>query len=1174
MSRWQKITLATLGGIGLLLLAAAIILPGIIRTRAIEQVRSDYGRELKIGRIYINPFSLQVDIRKLDLKEPGSDQTFVAFDRLEFSLSLRSLLDRALIIDDLILDRPYVRLERHAAGRFNFSDFLPEKKTAKQPAEPAKPFHFSFNNLQLHQGSLVFADFSGTQPRVHRVEDLNLAVPFVGNIPYLTKLYIQPALSLKLDGSPLAAKGQMKPFDQSVETRLELNLGGIDLPFYAAYLQPVLPFELTNGRLSAQLKLVYQVSAAQKPSLRLSGDLSLSTLRLVRQGKEFFFLPLLLVQIDRIEPFTARYHFAAISIYNPQLKVRRLADGSINLQQMLPPAAPDKAAAAPGKESPLPDLTIGTLRLREGDIDFHDEVPAGGFSSRMHDINLLTQKLTTRGQRPAPLDFGLRTNHGERVSLKGELNLVPQHFSGHFSLQSLPLEAYSPYLHEFLTRTPLGRAGLETDLDVTGDSQRLSNLQLRLHNLRQPLGANDLFQLTEFSLDNAQISLPERQVEIGSLALRHANLDLSRSADGMLPLAGLLRPQPEQAAAGTAANTEPATVSTWQLAMKRFELDDLGARFLDNAAPRPTPLTVEHVKLELTDLHWPESTDSPWQLQGNWGAGGSFAAGGTLHHTPLLAKGGLNLTQLDLRPLNSYIPADIRLQLASARLDSKLDFDLAQHEQFGGEVKGTLGLRQLSLTGAEDDELLRWESLQFDGIKVALQPLDLSIAQVSLNNYLAKIRVDADGRVNLDRITAAEPQVAAAKTPPPPVTTATAPNETSSPLPPLRIDELTLQGGEVSFVDHHLPKVFATTMYQLGGRVSGLSSTPGKFASVDLRGALENHSPLTISGRIAPLAGNLDAELKVRFNQIDLVPATPYAGTYLGYVIAKGKLYLDLDYRIANRQVQASNKLFLDQFTFGHSVESAQATGLPVRLAVALLKDRKGEIHLDLPVSGSTDDPQFGIFSTVMTLLKNLLIKAATSPFRLLAAVLGGGNEDYSQINFAAGTTSLTPGNRELLGKLAHMLDERPALKLEISGFVDLQKDPEGYRRETLRQQVETEWRKNSKAPAGTEIPTAAYLENLTRAYRRAKFPKPRTAFGLLKKLPPAEMEKLILANIRVGDAQLEQLAASRANAVQQELLRQDPDLGTRVFLKNAEIKTPPEKGKQAARVEFSIAVE
>jgi uncharacterized protein involved in outer membrane biogenesis len=958
MQRWKKVLLAIGSALFIILFSSMIILPDIVRDKMIELVRQNYNRELEIGKILIKPLNLEIEVQQLDLKEEASEQTFVSFERLQFSLSTRSLIDKALIIDDLTLDRPFVNLEKREENRFNYSSFIPQETASQKSDGHEEAFHFSFNNLQIKNGTLIFSDSSGEVDFIHRIDELELAIPFIGNIPYLTERYIQPILSLKVDGAPLAATGEMKPFDQSVETRLNLNLVNIDIPYYAAYFQPLLPFELTDGSLSTRLEISYLVSRNQQPELRIGGDLSLSTLRLEQQGEPLFFLPLMLANLDQAAPLANEYRFSELSFYNPQLQINRRADGRLNL-----------------------------------------------------------------------------------------LDLVPR------------------------TETATDTEAVETT--ETQSAARLTIAQLRL-----------------------------REVQIN---------------------------------------------------------------FNDATAAKPAPVGIRNLNIDLSDIQWPQAVESDWQLSGNWKHGGNFEGSGKLLHTPLALEGRFTAEQLDLTPANNYIAQDIRLTLSRAKLDTAFTFELFQDEVFDGKINGTLGLRNFSLTGISD-ELLRWESLQFDEVNIELEPLDISIAEVALNNYLARIQVQDNGLINLNQITEkreTKPENVAAESP----------RTEYSTLPALRIDELTLQGGEVSFVDRHLPQLFSTSMYELGGRVSGLTSEPGKFANVDLRGALENHSPLTISGKIAPLAGELNTELKVRFTDIELAPVTPYSGTYLGYSIDKGKLYLDLDYKIQNRQVTASNKIFLDQFSFGDAVESEEATALPVRLAVALLKNRKGQIKLDLPVSGSTDDPKFGIFSTVITLLKNLLIKAATAPFSLLASMFDGG-EDFSHIAYQPGSAALPPENKEKLKKLAQMLFERPTLKLEISAFVDPEKDPEGYRKEQLKQRVEAEWIKNSTPRAEQRISDGEYLENLQRVYENATFPKPRNAFGLLKEIPSAEMEKLILANTRVGNEEMQRLASARAAAVQAELNLVNPDLKPRLFLKNAEIFTVAKKDQNQARVEFGIVLD
>ena len=387
----------------------------------------------------------------------------------------------------------------------------------------------------------------------------------------------------------------------------------------------------------------------------------------------------------------------------------------------------------------------------------------------------------------------------------------------------------------------------------------------------------------------------------------------------------------------------------------------------------------------------------------------------------------------------------------------------------------------------------------------------------------------------------------------------------------------------MAFSDAHLPQQFKTTFHKLGGRVTGLSSEMNQFAEVDLRGTLENHSPLLIKGRINPLRDDLFVDITISFKDIELSPASPYAGTYLGYLIDKGKLFLDLKYHIENKQLKAENKIFVDQFTFGRSVPSDKATSLPVRLGVALLKDRNGEIHLNLPVTGRTDDPKFSIWGVVWQVVTNLFVKAATSPFALLSSMMGSG-EDLSAVNFAFGRSLLTPAEQQKLLTLAKGLNDRPALKVEIKGYVDRERDAEGYRSELLMKKMRQEkYLTLAKAAKGTgpqvadqlTIQPEEYSRYLKAVYLKEKFPKPRNFIGLLKELPDAEMQKLIITNSVVGDQELKQLAAERVATVRSFLINSGKMAPERLFQKGDDIYRPSKQDKGvASRVELDPIVQ
>ncbi|MBI4382208.1 MAG: DUF748 domain-containing protein, partial [candidate division NC10 bacterium] len=311
---------------------------------------------------------------------------------------------------------------------------------------------------------------------------------------------------------------------------------------------------------------------------------------------------------------------------------------------------------------------------------------------------------------------------------------------------------------------------------------------------------------------------------------------------------------------------------------------------------------------------------------------------------------------------------------------------------------------------------------------------------------------------------------------------------------------------------------------------------------------------------------------------MDLSPVTPYSGKYIGYTIQKGKLFFDVSYRIAKRELHSENSLFLDQLTLGDTVESPHATKLPVKLAIALLRDRKGEIHLDLPVTGSLDDPQFSVWRVIIQILVNLFAKAATSPFALLGAAFGGG-EELGFVEFDYGSAVIAEADLRKLDTLTKALHERPSLKLEMEGHVGIERDREGLRQYLFNRKLKVQ-KSNERSTQGLsatpvdelKVEPQEYERYLTMAYKAEKFPKPRNILGFAKSLPVSEMEKLMLTNIVITDSDLRSLATQRAMKVKAIILTSGKIQPERLFIIEPKSLSPEKRDTvKDSRVDFRI---
>jgi hypothetical protein len=285
-----------------------------------------------------------------------------------------------------------------------------------------------------------------------------------------------------------------------------------------------------------------------------------------------------------------------------------------------------------------------------------------------------------------------------------------------------------------------------------------------------------------------------------------------------------------------------------------------------------------------------------------------------------------------------------------------------------------------------------------------------------------------------------------------------------------------------------------------------------------------------------------------------------------------------LKYLIDKKKLDSQNNIFLDQFNLGDRVESPHATKLPVKLAIALLKNRKGEIKLDIPVTGSLDDPKFSIGKIILQVLINLISKAATSPFSLLGAVLGGG-EELSYVEFDYGSTALTEPNAKKLETLVKALHDRSSLKMDIEGHVDMEKDREGLKQYLFNKKLKAQKLNEMVKKGQTVIPVdevniepPEYGKYLKMAYKGEKFPKPKNILGMAKDLPVPEMEKLILTHIEVKEGDLRMLASQRAMKVKDAIIKSGQVEPERVFILEPKSLAPEKKEKlKESRVDFKL---
>jgi uncharacterized protein involved in outer membrane biogenesis len=1168
------------------------VLPPILKSILTKQLSQNLHREVTINQIKFNPYTLSITARGLLVKDRTAPETFVSCDEIFLNLQSLSVPKMALIFEEVRLTKPYIRVTRNQDLSYNFSDLIEKKETKPPEKEKSKPLRFSLNNIKIENGSIDFLD----EPKQtkHTVRELSIGIPFLSNIPAHVQRYVQPHFSAKINDSLYTLEGKTKPFADSLETSLDINIKDLDIPYYLAYSPMKMNFKLVSAYLDTDAKISFIQTKGRKPSLTVTGDVSLKKIA-VDDGKNkpLLRLPLLAVSIAPSEPLSKIIHLSKISIQSPELEIRRDEKGVVNAQTLLPEGGETKPSPKKTEEESPLSLDIDEIQLTGGKISFSDLSRSKPFKTILDPIEMKVDHFSNTKDKKSAYALSLKSEAKETIKIEGEFSMDPLGSEGMVEVKSVPLKKYAPYYRDNIlfdiedgrldlsTRYKYAQGEKEPEINLSGISLLLSALRLKKTEENE-----DFLKIPSLSIKDTAIDLTKREMKIGFFSTQKGELLVKRFKNGDLNLLKLTPSPAPPAQAEPPKEVKPGEKpkepeKPLTIFLKQMSMDQYTIRVNDQTNPEPVTLIVQNLKLRGENISTAKNSKGKLNLSLLLNEKGTISVAGIAGIDPLLADLKVELKGIEIVPLQPYFADKVNISVTGGAISTggNLSFTSTEKKEIKATYKGEASIVNFSsIDKLNGEDLLKLESLSFSDLNVEYTPLSIDIKGISLTNYYARVAVSPEGKINLQEIIKTEESGKTATSIPTQQQKGVAPPKEKEPSKDIKIGEVTLQGGKIDVSDKSVKPEFSMNLTEVGGRVSGLSAEENTTADVDLRAKLNDYAPLEITGKINPLRDDLFVDLKVRMKDLDLSPATPYSGKYAGYTIEKGKLSFDLQYLIVKRKLDSKNNIFIDQFTFGDKVESPQATKLPVKLAVALLKDRKGEIRLDLPVSGSLDDPKFSVWGVILKILVNLISKAATSPFSLLGAAFGGG-EELSFMEFDYGSTALTEASTKKLETITKALRDRPSLKMDIEGHVDMERDKDGLRQVLFNRKVKVQ-KLNEMVKKGqpgvpvdeVKIEKQEYDKYLKMAYKDEKFPKPKNVIGMAKDLPAPEMEKLMLTHIEVKEADLRTLASQRSMKVKDAILKSGQVEPERIFILEPKSLAPEKKEKvKDSRVDFKL---
>lgn len=727
----------------------------------------------------------------------------------------------------------------------------------------------------------------------------------------------------------------------------------------------------------------------------------------------------------------------AVALEELYVHLQRNADGSLNISDLLPAPSATADDEPPGE---LPAVTIGSLLLSAERIEVTDHQHPEGYNSYLDGLQLTVTDLSTVAEAGQPYRLQASGEGGGRLQWQGDLSIATAKSSGSLELDQIDLrpiwrfaepwlafELDSSYLNLSLHYTAAWQDALDftvsdSTIELIGtrisprDAERLPDTGITLTSLK----------VANISVDGNEQAVAIERVTAEGLALRGWSEGSTVSLTELFAMPATTADE----------DSETAAASPWSLQLGLFQLRDSEAAWRSEFT-EPGLLTVRPLTAELRDLRWPTQGPSPLTLGLQVNEVANLEAKGGLDFGTGSGELDFALQGLPLAWFAPNLPSVLLAEITSGQARSAGSMTLGDFQPETLTLGGAVTDFAMVLHGAED-ALTRWDNLHWEGLAVAMPERSITLAELHIEGLQSRLHIQEDGSTNVQRLLEEQADMEESDS-----NVATAePDAASGEQPPWQFSApaIFIADSAIDFQDQSLPIEFRAVIGGLDGTITDLSSDPTQAWQVDLRGSVDGYAPVTLSGTANPLQSPPGLYLDLNFRGVDMARLTPYSSTYAGYAIERGTLNARLGYRMADDRLQGDNRIVINQLQLGDRVASDRAMDLPLRLGIALLTDRNGVIDLEVPVSGDVNNPQFSLASVISRAFVNLLSRAITAPFSLLASLVGS-SEDLQTVDFAAGGSELDSHGQSKLRDLATAMQQRPGLRLVVSGRIDPETD-------------------------------------------------------------------------------------------------------------------------------------
>ena len=1102
-----------------------------------------------VDRVDFDPLRLQTTIENLRLTE-RSGAPLAGFKRLFVDFEISGLFQFTWRLKDIRLSEPGATFDIAPDGRLNWADLIAKLNEDKTPSNTIP--RVLIDHILIEHGNIQYVARNRPVPFKAALEPLELELDGLSTLPDESGKYSIEA-KLPEQGGTLRWKGDMalNPLASSGTIMLE----GVKLAKLASAANHLaMPMTLQNGEIKASLGYGFSL-VKDKPLIALT-DIAIT-----------------IGNVSSILASEAGVQLKELDLKLPRLDIAMQADTQVRFRGMQLGLHALKLASFDNQ--PLFDLEQAKVNQVDFDLKGHSLniahlVLRGGSvnATRLQDGSIDWLKVlvpaTTRNAKPADLAENLQPVQQQSVQQKDVASKAraAKEQPWKFHMAQAQLQDWRADYKDQGFKYPLsiGLTGLNLDfaLSGSGDSMAIKSLKSEAGPVivKSALSSEPQATLAKLHLDGGDILVQDKQIKLQSIIASGLHAKVLQEQGKPLNWIAMLEPLKAVAATTTAA--EPAEKSGWTLTLQKFALENASARYEDRSLAMPLVLDIENASFEANNPSLDLMQMVPVKAAFEVKQGGKFDASGKMAISPLHGYLNLNLAGLALKPFSPFINQAARLKINNGVAVAKGKLTFKSEQALSATFAGGFSVNKLAINEEQGNQsFLSWKSVSSKSVEAGIAPNYLNIAELRVVEPAGEVIIHEDRTMNVARIlrnpsSAAKPIEAKDKSTKAAAASAqqAGPAESKPNTFPVTIKRTRIDNAELEFADLSLTPQFGTHINKLSGVINKLSTNPDTAAQIQLAGRVDEYGTARIEGSIQPFHVTNFTDLNLIFRNLEMSRLTPYSGKFAGRRIDSGKLSVDLEYKIKNRQLAGENKFVINKIRLGEKVVSPGAADLPLDLAIALLEDNEGVINLDLPISGSLDDPQFSYAAVVWKAFRNVLAKVITSPFRALGKLLGTDSAALEAVAFAAGMADIAPPEQEKLNTVGQALSKRPTLTLTIEPAYNSAADSRAIQQNTIGKQVAQALGTKlepSEQPDPIDLSdpkTQDAIESLAdKSFNRSRIQKIKDALTKSdeeKRLQREQLLEKLIVNVQVSETDLQNLAKARAEAIQKLLVQSE----------------------------------